>query len=482
MSCGSQYPIKSNWCLDEAGEGLERQCLVPLLIDDLRPPLGFRSSQTALLIGWPQQHGEIDQLIAGVRECLVAPVSTVNESATGTETVSSQRSIVVLPFANRSSDPDQEYFCDGLVEDIIAELSHIPNLLVISRNTTFLYKESSPDVVEIAAYLGVNFVLQGSVRRMGDHVRVTAILKEASTAKTIWSNRYDRDISDVFTVQDELTNEIVTALDVELISGEQGRHRRSKYRSTEAGEILYKGMFEHYKFDQYASMAARTYFEKFVSIEPDSILGYAWLVHSWSFALIVGWEAPELALQKLREFVDKSLTIDGDDAHALVGDTYYKTLVGDLDGALESVERATSILPNLDEAWFARGWVQMLLGNPHQSVKSIKRSMRLCPILNTVKFGVLATAYRNAERYEEAIQTFNDCLKRFPDFIYAHSGLAMVYGLKGDNPAAEREVNEVLAIDPGYTIERFITPNLYRDKSIMGRCADALRSAGMPEN
>ena len=183
--------------------------------------------------------------------------------------------------------------------------------------------------------------------------------------KTIWSNRYDRDISDVFTVQDELTNEIVTALDVELISGEQGRHRRSKYRSTEAGEILYKGMFEHYKFDQYASMAARTYFEKFVSIEPDSILGYAWLVHSWSFALIVGWEAPELALQKLREFVDKSLTIDGDDAHALVGDTYYKTLVGDLDGALESVERATSILPNLDEAWFARGWVQMLLGNPH---------------------------------------------------------------------------------------------------------------------
>ena len=154
----------------------------------------------------------------------MAPVSTVNESATGTETVSSQRSIVVLPFANRSSDPDQEYFCDGLVEDIIAELSHIPNLLVISRNTTFLYKESSPDVVEIAAYLGVNFVLQGSVRRMGDHVRVTAILKEASTAKTIWSNRYDRDISDVFTVQDELTNEIVTALDVELISGEQGRH------------------------------------------------------------------------------------------------------------------------------------------------------------------------------------------------------------------------------------------------------------------
>jgi tetratricopeptide (TPR) repeat protein len=189
------------------------------------------------------------------------------------------------------------------------------------------------------------------------------------------------------------------------------RRRRSKYHSTEAGEILYKGMYQYYKFEQCASVAARQYFEKFIRLEPDSVLGYIWMVNAWGFALMVRWEEPAIALRALRENVDKSFAIDADDAQALVGDTYY----------------------------------------------------------------------RNAGQFENAIDTFNTCLQQFPDCVYAHAGLVTTCSLMGDYNMAKREVEAVLAAAPGYSIERFTTPNFYRDKTIMDRSANALRQAGMPE-
>ena len=473
----SRHSAASNWCRDEASEGIERNCLVPVVIDGTRPPLGFRSAQTVYLSGWPDDRAGLDALFDGIRRCL-APSPAESADAIRPR---HERSIAVLPFVNMSSDPEQEYFCDGLVEDLTAELAHIPQLFVVSWNASFSFKGSAESRRHIAGQLGVNYVLHGSVRKAGDRMRVTAMLEEARTSRTIWSNKYDRTDEDLFGVQDELTAEIITALDVELLSGAQALHRRSRFRSAKAGALLYRGMYEHYKFDRAAAVKAREYFEQFVELEPDSILGYVWLVQSWTFAIVVAWERPEVALPRLKEWIGRSLAIDPQDAHALTGDAQYKTLTGDLDGALESSDVAVARMPNLDEAWFYRGWIQMLLGEPDEAVRSVEHAMRLCPTVSAIKLGVLGSAHRNAGRYPESIQTFRRCLEQHPEFLHAHTSLAVVYGMQGDLESARREVAHTLKVDPTYSIRRFVSPNLYRDKTVMERCADALRRAGLPE-
>ena len=473
----SRHSVVSNWCRDEASEGIERNCLVPVVIDDARPPLGFRSAQTVYLSGWPADRTGLDALFEGIRQCL-APSAAVSAEVVRPR---HERSIAVLPFVNMSADPEQEYFCDGLVEDLTAELAHIPQLFVVSRNASFSFKGSAESRRHIAGQLGVNYVLHGSVRKAGDRIRVTAMLEEARTSRTVWSNKYDRSDEDVFGVQDELTAEIITALDVELLSGAQGRHRRSRFRSAQAGRLLYRGMYEHYRFDRAATLKAREYFEEFIELEPDSILGYVWLIQSWTFAIIVAWERPEVALPRLKNWIARSLAIDPDDAHALTGDAQFRTLSGDLDGALESLDRAVARMPNSDEAWFIRGWVQMLRGESDEAVRSLEHAMRLCPTVSAVKLGVLGTALRNAGRYSEAIQTFRRCIEQHPEFLHAHTSMAVVYGMLGDLESARREVAHTLKVDPTYSIRRFVSPNLYRDKSVMERCADALRQAGLPE-
>jgi TolB-like protein len=474
----SRHSISSNWCRDEASEGIERNCLVPVLIDDVRPPLGFRSAQTVFLYGWPRDREGVDALLEGISRCLSTRVAVSMDVGRST---GNERSIAVLPFANLSPDADQEYFCDGLVEDITNDLAHIPQLFVVSRNAAFTFKGSVESIRHIAGQLGVSFVLRGSVRKAGNRIRVVATLEEARTSRSVWSNRYDRDAADAFGVQDELTREIVTALDVELLSGAQGLHRRSKFRSAEAGTLLYRGLYEHYRFDRAATLTARKYFEDFTALEPDSILGYVWLATSWGFAIVVGWERPDVALPMLKKWVDKSLAIDPEDAHALTGEAQLKTLSGDLDGALESADRAVARMPNFDEAWFVRGWIQTLLGESDEAIRSLEHAMRLCPTVNSLKLGVLGTALRNAGRYEEAVRTFRRCVEHHPEFHFAHTSMAVVHGMQGDLESARRDVARTLKMDPTYTVKRFISPNLYRDKTVMDRCAEVLRSAGMPD-
>jgi adenylate cyclase len=429
------------------------------------------------LSGWPDDRNGLDALFDGIRQCLAPSAAVSGDDVRPRH----ERSIAVLPFVNMSSDPEQEYFCDGLVDDLTTELAHIPQLFVVSRNASFSFKGSVEGRRHIAGQLGVNFVLHGSVRKVGGRIRVTAMLEDARTSRTVWSNRYDRSDEDLFGVQDELTAAIITALDVELLSGAQGLHRRSRIRTPQAGALLYRGIYEYYKFDRAAALNARKYFEEFIELEPDSILGYIWLVQSWGFALIVAWERSDVALPRLKEWIARSLAIDPDDAYALTGDAQYRILSGDLDGALASAERAVARMPNFDEAWFVRGWVQMLLGEYDQAVRSLEHAIRLCPTVNSIKLGVLGTALRNAGRHQEAIQILRRCVEQQPEFTFAHAGLAVVFSIQGDLESAGREVAHALKSDPTYSIRRFISPNLYRDKSVMEHCADALRRAGMPE-
>jgi adenylate cyclase len=475
----SEHSVNSIWVRDEAQEGRQRNCLVPCLIDDVRPPLGFRSLQTVSMADWPSNRDELPRVVDGIRHVMASPQTSLTLSAGPTHVPpASQRSIAVLPFNNLSTDAEQQFFCDGLVEDITTELSNIRLLLVISRNSSFSYRDD--DIKRVSRDLGVYHVLTGSVRRSGDRMRVSARLVEGRTGRTIWSKRYDRDVIDLFDLQDDLTREIVTALDVSLATGDMAR-RIQKHRNIEAREVLYRGMFEYRKFEKSANAEARHLFQQFIEAEPHSVEGYSWLLLTYSFAIVVGWDAPQDALPRLAEWVSRAMEIDPEDGQTLVSDGIYRVLAGDLDGAYRSLNRAVELEPNLDDAWFFRGWCLMFMGESDAAIDSLTRAMRLSPVPNSVRFGVLGTAQRNAGRYEDSVAAFKECLKLFPEFLYAHTSLAIVYHMMGDHDAAAREVELTLEMDPTYTVQRFVTPDMYTDSSFMARNAEALRAAGLPE-
>ena len=391
-------------------------------------------------------------------------------------------SLAVLPFANRSDDPEQEYFSDGLTEDIITDLSLIPGLFVIARNSSFTYKGKSVDVRQLGQEMGVRYVLEGSVRKLGDQVRVTAQLIEAASGQQLWGKKYDRGLADVFAVQDELTREIVTALDVELVSGERGWYQRSRVRDPEAREALYRGMAQFYKFDATSHAQAKKFFEQFTQLEPDSILGYVWQAQMCQVEVFMGWgEDKDLSLKNMEELVAKALKIDDRDPLALGHAGMHQLFLGNHDQAIEFAKQALAEAPGMDSPYYSLGWFQMFNDTPLEGIENIKRAMRLSPIVTAPRSSILGTAYRNAGQLELAVDTLKNTVKRFPAFISGRVALTSCYVLMGMDQEAKQEAREILRRDPAYTIARYTTPNLYRNKETMNKWAESLRKAGIPD-
>lgn len=391
-------------------------------------------------------------------------------------------SLAVLPFANMSDDREQEYFSDGLTEDIITDLSLIPGLFVIARNSTFTYKGKSVDVRRLGEEMGVRYVLEGSVRKSANQVRVTAQLIEAASGHHLWAKRYDRGLEDVFAVQDELTKEIVTALDVELVSGEKGRHQRSRVKNPEAREALYRGMAKFYKFDETSHAQAKMFFEQFTRLEPDSILGYVWQAQMCQVEIFMGWsEDKDSSLKNMEVLLAKALKIDDRDPLALGHAGMYQLFLGNHDQSIAFAKQALAEAPGMDSPYYSLGWFQMFNETPLEGIENLKRAMRLSPVVTAPRSTILGTAYRNAGQLELAVATLENTVKRFPAFISGRVALTSCYVLMGKEQKAKQEAREILRRDPAYTIARYTTPNLYRNKETMEKWAESLRKAGIPD-
>ena len=391
-------------------------------------------------------------------------------------------SLAVLPFANMSDDPEQEYFSDGLTEDIITDLSLIPGLFVIARNSTFTYKGKSVDVRRLGEELGVRYVLEGSVRKSANQVRVTAQLIEAASGHHLWAKKYDRGLEDVFAVQDELTKEIVTALDVEIVSGERGRHLRSRVKNPEAREALYRGMAQFYKFDETSHAQAKEIFEQFMRLEPDSILGYVWQAQMCQVEIFMGWsEDKGSSLKNMEVLLEKALKIDDRDPLALGHAGMHQLFLGNHDQSIAFAKQALAEAPGMDSPYYSLGWFQMFNETPLEGIENLKRAMRLSPIVTAPRSTILGTAYRNAGQLELAVATLENTVKLFPAFISGRVALTSCYVLMGKEQKAKQEAREILRRDPAYTIARYTTPNLYRNKETMEKWAESLRKAGIPD-
>jgi adenylate cyclase len=361
--------------------------------------------------------------------------------------------IAVLPFQNMSGEPEQEYFSDGMTEDIITDLSKLSGLLVIARNSTFTYKGKPVDVRRLKGELGVSHVLEGSVRRAGARVRITAQLLDAGTGHHVWAERYDRDLQDIFAVQDEITREIVAALDVRLLRGEQAVLWRQLLRRPEALDAYYRGLEHLNRITREANAQAGQCFGEVLRLEPQSPLGHlgtAW-VHLSAFRY--GWSTSASdSLGQAAALAKKALELDEGcaDAHALLG--YYHLVSGRHDEAIAAGERSIALAPSHADNAANLACSYVVSGRPAEGIETIQRAMRLSPVYPGWYLNILGFGQYQLGQFEACEKTLRLALEREPQNLDCHLVIAAAQHARGHVEAARREAEEILRKDPAFRI------------------------------
>ncbi|MEE9210789.1 MAG: tetratricopeptide repeat protein [Kiloniellales bacterium] len=391
-------------------------------------------------------------------------------------------SLAVLPFDNLSGDPEQEYFVDGMTEDLITDLSQVSGLLVIARNSVFTYKGKAVKVQQIGRELGVKYVLEGSVRRAGNRVRINAQLVRTRDGTHIWAERFDREITDVFALQDAVTRKLVTALAITLTQGEEQRLSRSGEVSPEAYDMLLRGLERLRRYNPEDNRLSRDYFERALALDPNFARAHADLAFSHSMDLLSGWTAsPEESLLLAKKHGDLALELDPNlrEVHFAMGSVYLRERR--FEEAIESSLRAIKIDPNYADAYVQMAWFQMYAGRAGDGLELVEKAMRLNPHYSFFYSTVRGLIALHLGRFEEAAAAFEAAVNRNPQFPIAHQLLAATYAHLGRIEDAEWEAGELLTLLPDFTIsaERARAP--YKREEDLDLYIEGLRKAGLPE-
>jgi len=389
-------------------------------------------------------------------------------------------SIAVLPFQNMSGEAEQDYFCDGLVEDIITTLSKLAGLRVIARNSSFVYKGRSVDVREAARQLGVRYVLEGSVRKSGNRIRVTAQLIDAKDGAHLWAERYDRAIDDIFAIQDEITLVLATEMQVKLTEGEQARLRYTTTHNVEAWTYWVQGLSHFRQVTKEKVGIARLCWEKALALDPTSaplnaMLGF---VHGVD-ARFGWWDDRETALGKARVYADKALEIDPGNADAHIASSCVFLMRGRYDEAVADARRAVELAPGSADVADLACFVLAPSGYPEEAAAQTEKAMALSPNYPALYLGNLGNAYRLSGRTEEAIAAFKAYHARSPGF--GLTDLVIIYQEIGQTEEARRTAEQLLAARRDFTIAAWRkTQFIRRDTARVETDAAALRAAGLP--
>jgi len=391
-------------------------------------------------------------------------------------------SIVVLPFVNMSDDPKQEFFSDGITEEIITALSKSPDLFVIARNSTFAYKGRQVKVKQVSEELGVQYVLEGSVRKAGDQVRITAQLIDAITGYHLWSERYDRDLKDIFALQDEITLKVMTALLGKLQLGPRAQVMARGARNLEAFLKAMEGREIFYRQNKEANAMARKLLEEAIALDPKYARAYANLGSTHMFDALLGWsKSPGESIARAMELAYKAISLDESDpfAHAFLA--YLYGVTRQHDKALSQLERAFALDPNFPDALFVMAQVLIWIGKPEEAIPLLQKALRPNPIPPVQYLNVLSAAYRVAGQYEKAIETSKKAVQRSPNSQLAYLYLTAACALAGREEEARAAAAEVLRINPKFYIERHAMglAQAYKNQIHTERFVDALRKAGL---
>ena len=388
-------------------------------------------------------------------------------------------SVAVLPFANLSGDPAQEYFSDGVTEDLITGLSKVSGLFVIARNSAFTYKGKAVKVGDVGRDLGVRYVLEGGVQRAGSRVRITAQLVDATTGYHVWAERYDREIRDIFALQDEVTREIVRALAVKLAEGEQGRIARVPTGNLEAYDLVLRGTEERRRTTREGNAEARRLFVKALDLDPEyarAYVGLSWAhLQSWQFL----WTTGPDSLDRAQELAERAIALDDTlaNAHSLLAQV--SLWRKDHDRAIAQAERAVALAPNDADGYETLAEVLAWAGRGEDSLRFIRHAMRLNPHYPFFYLWTLGHACYLTRRTDDAVDAFRRLVQQNPNFLPAHAYLAALFTELGRHEEAQAAWRQALQLSPGTSLAGLQQRLPYRRPADLDRFLTAARKAGL---
>ena len=387
-------------------------------------------------------------------------------------------SIGVLPFKNLSDDQEQEYFSDGITNDIITDLSKFQDLLVISSNTVFRYKGKTIDAKQVGQELGVQYLLEGTVQKANNRVRINAQLVESSEGTHIWAERFDQQYSDIFEVQAEMVKSIVAALAIKVSQSERERALRTPPQDLDAYDYFLRGSAYYHQRTRDANLRAREMFTKAVSIDPhyaDAVVGmglveYAKVSYGWT-------EFPLRSLENALEYGQRAVELDRDNgpAHTLLCNVY--TFQNKYELALREAERALELNPNNADVYSQMGWTLVWAGQLDEAIEALQMSLRLDATSKRNAWLHLGIAYYLKQEYEKALETLEKGVITRPDFVGYHLILAATYARLERNQDARNAAADVLRFDPFFQVESF--GSAFKNQDHRLAIADGLRKAGL---
>jgi adenylate cyclase len=394
-------------------------------------------------------------------------------------------SIAVLPFQNMSGDPEQEYFADGMVEEIITVLSRFKSLFVIARNSSFTYKGQAVDIKQVGRELGVRYVLEGSVRKAAGRLRITGQLVQADTGTHIWADRFDGDLADIFQLQDKVALDVVSTITSKLETAEMDRAKRKPTATLDAYDYLLRGMASAYRLTRQATSDALNLFYKAIELAPDFALAYSWAAICYMWRSGSGWmtDRSQETAEAVR-MARRAIELDKDDALTLswAGMTL-TTLAVDFDYGATLLERALALNPNLMQAWFAIGWVRIWNSQPEPAIEAFAHAMRLSPLDHfsfTMQQGI-AFGHFLAGRYDEASRFAEKSLWVYQDRPSGLRLMAASHALAGRLEEARNAMALARQLDPALRVSDIKNWIRFRRPDDLARYEEALRKAGLPE-
>ena len=389
-------------------------------------------------------------------------------------------SIAVLPFTNLSGKPEDEPFTEGMTETLITDLSRLDNLFVIARNSTFAYKGKAVDVRRVGEELGVRYVLEGSLQRISTRLRVNAQLIEAQTGRHVWAERYDRTLADVFDIQDDLAQHIVTELDVKLLKGEQARTWRKATSNPRAYELFLNGQAYYFRLNREDIAIAQGLFQESLELDPLFTMGMVYL--GWTHAIQgrSGWSLyPEDSYLKAIALGRKAAETDpalADAANLLSGALLSQ---GNHAQAVEAADKALALNPNQADILAWSGFVLAVNGRSEEALSLVQRAIRRNPFPPDWYFSALGASLLFSHRVDEALSAYRECVERLPDFLPGQLGLTVTYVAAGKVEQATAQSREAVRISPKVTAEDNSWVRGIGGREERSNAIDALRRAGL---
>ncbi len=382
------------------------------------------------------------------------PADEIHESSRPALPLPDRPAIAVLPFVNMSGDPEQEYFSDGISEDIITALSKLRWFFVIARNSSFIYKGKAVHMKQIAEELGVHYVVEGSVRKSGDRVRITAQLNDAATGSHIWAERYDRGLADVFAVQDEITEAIVAAIEPQLYAAENFRARRKPPDSMDAWDLVMRALSHYWRVTRQDNLVAQALLEKAIAIDPNYGQALGVLATSYMFTAHMGWADMATAAPIAERAALAAILADSEDpwAHHALGCVYLFTRR--FEDSLAEFELALRLNPNFSLAQGYFGLALSYWGRWEEADLAARRALRLSPRdpHSGVYYGIAAYAQFLGRNYDEAMRLSREAIRRRSDFVGAHRVLTAAAGMAGKDDIASTALQELRRAQPNISL------------------------------